>query len=228
MSATHSPAVVYTIGHSNHSADDFAGLLERHAIEVIADVRSQPHSRRFPQFGRRRLQEDLDRRGIGYLFLGKELGGKRDDPSLIERGRISYDLISRTPDFQGGLRRVRREAGRARLALMCAEREPLDCHRTLLVARHLKGDDVRICHILADGRIEEHEETERRLLSAAGQVSLPLLALLEDRERALARAYAIRSGAIQPARLCKGVLVREAGWPFRRPRRRRQGRGPLP
>jgi uncharacterized protein (DUF488 family) len=184
------PPVVYSIGHSNHPAETFARLLERHAIDVLADVRSIPASRRHPQFGRKALEEDLRRRGIAYLFLGHELGAKAPDTSCYRDGRVSFDLIAARPAFQAGLDRVVDEAGAHRVVLMCAEKEPLDCHRTILVARRLKERGVQIRHILADGRIEEHEETEQRLLKAAKEA--PLLASIEDCAASLERAYTAR------------------------------------
>ncbi|MSO94039.1 MAG: DUF488 domain-containing protein [Rhodospirillales bacterium] len=184
--------VVFTIGHSNHPAEAFAALLKRQGIEVLADVRSIPSSRRNPQFNRKALADDLGRRGIAYLFLGKELGAKAPDPSCYRDGRVSYDLIAARPEFRVGLDRVLAEASAHRVALMCAEKEPLDCHRTILVSRHLKKHGARVRHILADGRIEEHADTERRILDATGETAPPLLASMEDGAAALDRAYAAR------------------------------------
>jgi uncharacterized protein (DUF488 family) len=187
---------IYTIGHSNHSAEAFLSLLERHRIEAVADVRSFASSRRHPQFNGEALARALAGRGIRYVFLGKELGAKHRDASCRRDGRVDYDLVAETPEFRQGLERVREGARRMRVALMCAEKEPLDCHRTLLVARHLR--DLRIRHILADGSIEEHAETEGRLLALAGGREAPLLAPLEDATAVLDRAYRARSRAIAP------------------------------
>ncbi len=183
-------SVVYSIGHSNHSAETFARLLGKHGIDVLADVRSIPASRRHPQFNRKALEEELRGRGIAYLFLGHELGAKAPDASCYRDGRVSYELIAQRPEFQAGLDRVVDEAREKRVALMCAEKEPLDCHRTILVARRLKDLGLQIRHILADGALEEHEATEQRLLKSAKEV--PLLASIEDRAASLDRAYAAR------------------------------------
>ena len=156
---------VYTIGHSNHSIDRFLGLLERGGINAIADVRSVPFSRRMPHFSRPALKEALKAAGIAYVFLGDELGARPQDRSCYRDGTADYELIARTDLFQRGLDRVIAGAHGYRIALMCAEKEPLDCHRTILVARHLKQRGVDIRHILFDGRIEPHETTERRLLA---------------------------------------------------------------
>lgn len=190
---------IYTVGHSNHRAETFFDLLERHGIEAVADVRSYPASRRNPHFNGKALEAALAGRGIRYLFLGNELGARHRDASCQREGHVDYELVAATADFRQGLDRVAEQARGARLALMCAEKEPLDCHRTLLVARHLKDRGLRILHILADGSIEEHEATEKRLLALAGGDEAPLLRPLEDAAKALARAYAARARRISAA-----------------------------
>src|SRR5215475_13186783 len=126
---------VFTIGHSNHPLATFIGLLRGAGVTAVADVRSIPYSRRWPQFGRPALERSLPEAGIGYVFLGAELGGRRDDPALYIDGRIDFDRVAATDSFRAGLDRVEAGAARHRIALMCAEREPLDCHRFLLVSR---------------------------------------------------------------------------------------------
>jgi uncharacterized protein (DUF488 family) len=188
--------VVFTIGHSNHSSERFLALLQGAGITAVADVRSIPRSRRWPHFSRARIEHWLAAAGIAYVFLGAELGGKPADPALLREGRPDYDLMAATPTFQAGLERVLDGAGRYRIALMCAEREPLDCHRFLLVSRHLRERGVCLRHILADGSIEPHEITENRLLRQAGLAVDALLADLPPPRHAVARAYDIRSGKI--------------------------------
>ncbi|MBV8534617.1 MAG: DUF488 domain-containing protein [Alphaproteobacteria bacterium] len=159
---------IYSIGHSNHPAGHFLSLLHRHRITALADVRTTPYSRFNPQFRREALAQSLQGAGIAYVFLGEELGGKRQGVTQAE--------IARSESFQRGLARLRQGAERYKVAFMCAEREPLDCHRTILVARHLKAPDLAIRHILADGRIEEHESVERRLVEQTGLAPPPLMA----------------------------------------------------
>jgi uncharacterized protein (DUF488 family) len=157
---------LYTIGHSNHSFEHFVELLARHGIELVADVRSVPASRRHPHYNRERLKAALHEHGIDYLFLGKELGARRTEPEAYEGERASYEKIAGLPAFRSGLDIVKENAAHRRVALMCAEKEPLDCHRTLLVCRHLRGaTEGGIRHVLADGSVEPHTEVERRLLA---------------------------------------------------------------
>jgi uncharacterized protein (DUF488 family) len=187
---------VFTIGHSNHSSERFLALLKGASITAVADVRSIPRSRRWPHFGRARIAQWLADAGITYVFLGAELGGRPDDPALLREGRPDYDLMAAAPSFRAGLDRLLDLAARHRIALMCAEREPLDCHRFLLVSRHIHERGVRLRHILADGSAEPHEATESRLLQQAGLAADPLFAALPPARDLIARAYDIRSGKV--------------------------------
>lgn len=165
MSETEHP--VFTVGHSNHPPDGFLGLLRAHGIEEVADVRSSPYSRYAPQFGRDALERALDNAGIEYVFLGGELGGRPADSSCYgEDGRVLYDRVAESDPFDAGIRRVARAADERRVVLMCSEKEPLDCHRTLLVARALDARGVAVKHILADGGVESHSDVMDRLLDA--------------------------------------------------------------
>src|SRR5579862_1298929 len=112
---------IYTVGHSNHSIEKFIGLLIANGINAVADVRSRPFSRRNPQFNKERLAATLLQHGIVYVFLGKELGARSEDPSCYEDGRVQYGRLAATPVFRAGIERVLAGAQKYRLALMCAE-----------------------------------------------------------------------------------------------------------
>ncbi|MCY4111098.1 MAG: DUF488 domain-containing protein [Chloroflexi bacterium] len=163
MSATQHP--VLTIGHSNHSLEAFLELLRTHGIDEVADVRSSPYSRYTPHFGHRVLSEALESAGIGYAFLGGELGGRPRDRSCYDaEGRVRYDRLAESDEFDDGIRQIVHGADERRIVLMCAEKEPLDCHRTLLVARALVDREVAVAHIHADGSLEEHAAAMDRLV----------------------------------------------------------------
>ena len=155
--------MLYTVGHSNHPIDKFLDLLTGNGISAIADVRSQPFSRRFPQFNKERLAASLSACGIAYVFLGQELGARSHDESCYEDGQVQYQRLAATPLFKHGIDRVLTGAGKFRVALMCAEKEPLDCHRTLLISRALEQRGASITHILADGSVETQAQTMTRL-----------------------------------------------------------------
>ena len=157
--------MIYTIGHSNHPIGQFIGLLRRHGIEALADVRSTPFSRFNPQFNRERLAAELRSAGIHYVFLGTELGARSKDPDCYEGGRVSYAKLARTEAFRRGLQRLQSGIAEHRIALMCAEREPLDCHRTILIARELDRAGIPMTHILADGSLETQAQVMERLVA---------------------------------------------------------------
>ncbi len=157
-------ASVFTIGHSSHPFDEFAGLLRRRGVTAVADVRAAQYSRFNPQFKRDALAVALGALGLEYVFLGRELGGRSADPADYRDGRIDYGRLRETERFRRGVERVVRGAGRRRIALMCAEKEPLDCHRTLLVAPALEARNIAVTHILADGGVEPHGAAMDRLL----------------------------------------------------------------
>jgi len=203
---------LYTIGHSNHAFERFAALLGRHGVELIADVRSVPASARQPQFSRKTLEPALVERGIRYLFLGSELGARRTEPEAWEEGVATYERIARLPAFRDGLERVKEIVAACRAALMCAEKAPLDCHRTLLVCRHLRDAIPRgIHHILADGRLESHAEIERRLVANLGTNEAQPDLFASETESPLDRAYRRRGLAIAYSSGCRS---RAGGNPY--------------
>jgi uncharacterized protein (DUF488 family) len=157
---------VFTLGHSNHPIEHFLSLLRPHGIQVVADVRSTPFSRFNPQYNKQRLEAALRSEGIEYLFLGEELGARSSDPNCYDGDRVSYAKLAATENFKRGLRRVIDASRTKRVALMCAEREPLDCHRTILVSRELTKENVPVVHIRADGALEEHRDVMQRLVAA--------------------------------------------------------------
>jgi uncharacterized protein (DUF488 family) len=158
--------MIYTIGHSKHPIERFVALLQQHGVDALADVRSTPYSRFNPQFNRGKLQASLATAGIRYVFLGEELGARSKDASCYdEEGRVSYAKLAQTAPFRAGIERLLTGMQQHRIAIMCAEREPLDCHRTILVSRELERAGVPVTHILQDGSLEPHRQTMTRLAS---------------------------------------------------------------
>jgi len=189
---------VYTIGHSSQSIEDFFAQLQRHTVEVVADVRSRPYSARFPHFSREPLQLTLKAADIGYVFLGRELGARRDEPECYVDGQALYDRIADLPAFADGINRLLEGVQKYRVTLMCAEQDPLSCHRTVLVCHELKRHGVAITHIHRGGMLEPHQQAEQRLvaeeLGAADQSDL--FAPAEDARQRLEQAYARRAHRI--------------------------------
>jgi uncharacterized protein (DUF488 family) len=181
---------ILTIGHSNHSWETFRRLLSGGDVTAIADVRTTPHSRHTPHFNRDVLGRELKAVDVAYVFLGDRLGGRPSRPDLFCDGVADYRRMAREPLFVEGLERVLKGAKSHRVALMCSEKEPLDCHRCLLVGRELAARGAKLSHILADGRIEEQWETEERLLAAEGMSHIDMFT---TRAEQVAMAYDRRS-----------------------------------
>ena len=184
---------IYTVGHSTHSIDAFLALLTMHGVTLVCDVRSQPYSRVNPQFNKDRFQQSLNDHSIGYQFLGRELGARSDDASVYVNGTVCYDLLAKTARFQSGLDQVAAAAKKSRLALMCAERDPLLCHRMILIGRHLAQAGYPVVHILGDGRLETHEEAVVHLLRL---LRFPESDLFRSRHDIIEKAYTIQGARI--------------------------------
>lgn len=157
---------LFTIGHSNLSIEAFVSLLQKHEITAIADVRSHPYSRYLPHFNKSELKTSLSSAGIQYVFLGKELGARPEDLSCYDiSGKALYDRIAATPLFAEGIGRLLKGTASYKISLMCAEKDPITCHRTILVCHKLKEFNLQINHILSDGNLESHTDLEARLLN---------------------------------------------------------------
>jgi uncharacterized protein (DUF488 family) len=159
---------IFTIGHSNHTTEKFLALLRLHGITAVADVRSSPRTRVTQDFSQPFIERVLSESGIRYIFLGEELGARSSDESCYEKGRVQYDRLAKQSLFQNGLDRVEMDSENHVLALMCAEKDPLQCHRCILVSRHLVDRNLEVSHILSDGTIETHQETLLRLKHSLG------------------------------------------------------------
>ena len=184
---------IFTVGHSTHSAEKFLGLLTKNDVTAVADVRSSPFSRINPQFNRETLQRDLKRAQIAYVFLGRELGARSEDGTCYIAGKVQYDLLAKTALFREGLERVVRGAETHRIALLCAEKDPLTCHRCILVSRYLISAGADVQHILADGRLESHSDALKRLIR---ELRLGQHELFERRDDLTAEAYRLRGDEI--------------------------------
>lgn len=182
-------STLYTIGHSNHRIDAFIDLLQQYDVNAVGDVRSHPYSRYAPQFSRDALKTALTEAGITYVFLGKELGARSPNPACYQHGKVQYDRLALEPSFTDGLQRIRRGMDRFCLALMCAEKDPLDCHRALLVARKLYEAGIAVSHIRADESLESQQDMESRLLALC---KLPEGDMFKMRDEFLMEAYAMQ------------------------------------
>jgi uncharacterized protein (DUF488 family) len=162
---------IWTIGHSTHSLERFLELLEAEQVEFLVDVRSYPYSRFAPQFNREELAAEMDDRGARYLFLGEELGGRPSRPEHYDsEGHALYGEMAQEPTFHKAISRLVDGAGTHRIALMCSEGKPEDCHRRLLVGKVLTERGLLLRHVLPDGTV--FEEDEVKLAPASSQEAL--------------------------------------------------------
>lgn len=160
--------VLFTIGYSPHIPDSFLRVLKKHKITAVADVRSSPYSQFKPEFNKDQLTQFLNKHGIAYVFLGDFCGARVEDPSCYVNGRVDYLLVAENPKFKEGLKRIINGMEKYRIALMCAEKDPITCHRTILVCRNLSDKGIDIKHIMSNGRTEDHKDSEQRLLKIFG------------------------------------------------------------
>jgi len=150
---------IYTVGHSSHTYEEFAGLLSAHGIEVVVDTRSAPYSRYAPQFDRETVQRALTKSGLKYLFLGGELGGRPKNTAYYdETGRVLYSRITEDPLFRSGITRLEKGIAQFRVALMCGEEDPAHCHRRLLIGRVMTEQGHQLLHIRGDGRLQNEND----------------------------------------------------------------------
>jgi uncharacterized protein (DUF488 family) len=153
--------VLFSIGHSNHPWPEFAALLARAEIEVLADVRSRPASRFCPQFNRKALEAALPEAGIEYRWCGAALGG-RDGISV------------RDPLFEGALRGLLARSRERAVALMCSERDPGRCHRATKLAAwiHRSAPGERVIHLVprTGGELERLDSRELEARLAPGLI----------------------------------------------------------
>jgi hypothetical protein len=191
---------LFTIGHSNHELPRFCELLRAAGVAAVADVRSSPYSQRLPQYNQSELRHALEAGGVAYLFFGHELGGRPRDRSVYDRdGRVDYRRVRATAQFREGLDRLIAELRQRSVALMCAEDDPLDCHRGLMIAPELVERGVCPRHVLRDGSLESTSDFEDRLLRetkvGAGMLGGLFAASITPAERAalLVEAYAAQA-----------------------------------
>jgi hypothetical protein len=166
MSTINSGGKLYTIGCSIHTIESFIDILKKHEVNVVIDVRSTPYSKHTAQFNKENLQRVTSHNRIYYSSFSKEFGARRKENCVYTNDTVSFDKVKQLPIFINGVERIRKGLQEGyRIALMCTEKEPADCHRFSLVA---KGISERIGvyanHILYDGTLMTTKDIEQQLL----------------------------------------------------------------
>lgn len=158
--------LLYTIGHSTHSIGKFISLINIYNINCIVDIRSTPYSKAAPQFNMDKLASDLHNLNIYYLYMGKELGARHKDKNIYTReGYLDFEAVAKQEFFRQGIARVMKGVEKGfRIALMCSEKDPFDCHRSILVAKEFYERGYEIKHILENGDVISQADIEERLI----------------------------------------------------------------
>lgn len=181
---------VFTIGHSAHDVDYFIGLLKKHEVNCLIDVRSQPYSRIAPQFNKDRLSSDLKNHGILYAHFEKEFGARHTEPSLLDvDNKVDFDKVRASVAFNQGIQRLRQALDLGyTIALMCSEANPLDCHRFSMISYQLRKV-VEMSHILRNGNLKDNGNLEKELLDKYNKKLDPLF---DTEEQQIEKAYRLR------------------------------------
>lgn len=156
---------LYSIGHSSQTQEEFLALLIQYRINCIVDVRSVPASKYTPQFNEEALKWFLKSQGIQYLHFGDEFGARRTD-CIDKDGQVNFEQAVKTSLFQQGVVRLMKGLGKGyRIALMCSESDPLECHRFSMVSRYFYDQGVDVQHILRDGNLASHAFLEKEMIN---------------------------------------------------------------
>lgn len=192
--------IIYTIGHSNYDSDYFMQLLLKYKVNTVVDVRSVPFSKYVPHFNKDNIKRLLNSYGIYHIYMGEELGIISNANSLLSKdGYVDFEKVRETELFQNGITRISEGFSKGyTIIIMCTEKDPIDCHRSILIGRELHKKKYDIVHILTDGSMETHTQFEDRLLNMYFPLKMQqdLFSLIEPPESEvdiLNKAYKLRN-----------------------------------
>ena len=159
-------AYIHTIGYGNRSFQEFVDILVKNEISFLVDVRTVPTSRRDENFSRENIGSALELNKIKYVFMGASLGGRPSDINCYTHGHVDYKKIMDKPFFNVGIERIKTASDKKiRLALMCSECKPEECHRSKLIGEKLTELNIPLVHIDENGKSISHAEVMVRLQS---------------------------------------------------------------
>ncbi|WP_298077272.1 DUF488 domain-containing protein [uncultured Abiotrophia sp.] len=156
--------ILYTIGHSTFEISNLVNNLKKYNINYLLDVRSMPYSRFAPQYNKSELERELKKHNIKYFYMGKFFGARQLDRTFYPNGYIDFSVYRKSDLFLKGKTSVLRGLKEYNIALMCTEKNPIECHRTIMIARDFEVSDVKVMHILHDGKLKSQEEISNELL----------------------------------------------------------------
>jgi uncharacterized protein (DUF488 family) len=196
MNAHSTPSgALFTIGHSNLEIADFLAVLAARSVQILCDVRSRPASFRFPQFNREPLEALLASASLRYEFFGESLGGRPADLRVyFTDGRVDYAARRKSPEFAAGIDRLLGLSRAANIVLMCAEEDPLQCHRFLMICPALLERGVVPAHLRRGGILESQRDAEDRLLDQHGRSAFATGSLfVSERDSAIEEALLLQA-----------------------------------
>ena len=164
--------MIFTIGYAKYEFVDFIKELYKNKINVIVDVRSSPYSKMYPMYNREILKRNIPK-DIIYLYLGKELGARREELSLYTNGQVDFDKVQKNKNFIMGINRIINGNTKGyNIVLLCAENNPLECHRGILISRYLTSQGIKVTHIIKDKKNIYHKDLIDSVLPNCSQISL--------------------------------------------------------
>lgn len=191
---------IFTIGHSTHTIEHFLYLLKTYRINCVVDVRSVPYSKYVPQFNSKQLRNFLKKNNIYYIFMGDKLGARWENKGIYtEEGYLDFEKVRKTDLFSDGIKRVKDGIKKGfNVALMCAEKDPIDCHRTILIAPEFHYSGYKVKNILENGDIQTQEDIQKRLLNMyfPNRMQLTIFEMLEGQKNGrqlIDQAYRLRN-----------------------------------
>lgn len=156
----------YTLGHSNRRLDDFFRLLSAYKINCIVDVRSVPYSKyeAAAVYNRDNIKNILNRQGIYYIYMGKELGA-RNEECIDENGEISYEAMRKNHSYKMGIERLIDGIDKGyNIAVMCVEKNPVNCHRGILIGYDLQKRNIHVKHLLDENSVKDQKDIEEEIM----------------------------------------------------------------
>ena len=190
---------IYTIGYSGFSFEAFADMLANNQISAVIDVRSAPHSRHFPDYDREALKEKLAPKHIYYRNYAHEFGARQDNPLFYTDGIMDFAKFSRSEQFLQGVEKLTESMKQGyTFALMCAEKEPVTCHRAILVSRAFRDRNFQVIHLMPDGNHLSQKDIDNTLIEKffPNYNQLSFNAEMLSDEEMLAKAYILQNKEI--------------------------------
>lgn len=155
---------LYTIGHSNYPIEDLINLLIKFNVQYVLDVRSTPYSHYVPQYNKDNLKKVLTSLQIHYVSMGKQFGARQANSNYYPHGYLDFELFRKSTQFIEGIENVKKGLKKYNIVLLCTEKDPIDCHRAIMVGRGFELEKIDVKHILHDGTLLTQKELNERLL----------------------------------------------------------------